>query len=203
MQINIFPDESIHSYLIRSMILQGKLQSPLDLTGVVSLLGVINAVPKLDFERGKIFLSHSCSFMEKLLRVHTPLRFLTPSMLAEVEDYVLFGVMPTPMIRSMFKERTQMRYCRKCFKDQISEHGVPWFRLDWLYSTTCKLHREELTHVFSLYSPCCSVRLNILDCLLSVISGQCQVCKQDYWENEKSLNIDPDYRQNYLLIRIE
>ncbi len=201
MQIKIFRDESIHSYFIRVLILNGKLLSPDDLNGIVSRSGVVNTIPKLDFERGKLFLSYQCAFLEKLISDHTPIKFLQPSDLAEIEDYVLFGVTPTSLDTSCFKGRTQLRYCRNCFNEQISEHGVPWFRVDWLYSTSCTVHNQKLTHVFTHISPCCFKSFNILDCLFSTIRGECCACNRDYWKHGKSLYINSEYPQNYSLIR--
>ncbi|MBR9728590.1 TniQ family protein [Shewanella intestini] len=200
MQISIFQDESIHSYLIRVLSCQGKLLRPSDLYGLVSLSGVVNAAPKLDSEHGKLLSSYSSTFIEKLLCEHTPLNSMHSSELIEAKDYVLFG--KRPLREELIPNgRTQLRYCRKCFAEQTFEHGVSWFRLDWLFSIRCVLHQEVLSHVFSHSTSCCSASMNILDSVLSATSGRCRKCGGDFWKHEKSLYINPDYRQNYLLIK--
>lgn len=191
--------ESIHSYLIRTLLCLGEISTVKDLVGIVSLSGVLHPTPKLDYLRGNHFLDLREKTRSKLLLEHTPWGNRSQHVMAEINDYIFFGIEPE---NSKFfpKGRTQLRYCPECFREQIIKHGFAWFNIKWLFNINCKQHKKRLSHIRVFENQCCGEKLNILDNLRSALSGKCPACPSSKWEFAKDVFINPDSPQNYLLI---
>jgi hypothetical protein len=199
MYLNIFPDESLHSYFLRTLFCLGEIIKPSDMKGIVSLSGVVQSVPRLYCQRHNHFNLCDKS-ISALLTKHLPNNFPFPTDLEELKEYVLLNIESKDTKYALPKGKTRLRYCPDCFLQQITEYGVSWFKLDWLFTISCKEHNKQLSNIYSFETRCCGKPSNVLDCIESAMSGRCKKCNRSYWEYEKEIYIFSYFKQNIELI---
>lgn len=73
MSLPIREQESIHSYLIRTLLCHGFLLGTAGLNGIISQHGFVNGIPKLDRERAVLFYHLSNQDLNNLLIKHAPI----------------------------------------------------------------------------------------------------------------------------------
>lgn len=203
-----YEEESIHSYFLRTLLCLGTIHKESDLQGIVSQSGVIRALPRVNATNESIFSSLSNEALEKLITFHSTYSGLKYYSVDDVRSYMLhskdFPILPFPPdAHSLVNFRTQLRYCPECFKEQILQNGVSWFRLAWLHSTECSLHNQRLCHVNRGITECCSHTTNMYSELLSALNGKCYYCQESAWSNSKRVFIGDFNRSQYLVLRNE
>lgn len=195
----IFPDESIHSFLIRKLITEGALSSTSSLNGIVSVSGVVYPMPKVRGEFASYFLDLGiCERLDgiarpanEFVRMDTQVR----SKYFKVDSHTFYGF-------GTFSEgeglvgRTQLRFCNECFIEQLYEHGCVWFKSDWLYEEHCQKHNKLMREVRRTGCSCRG-RGGIVNSVLSVTRGLCRVCLDDIWKFETSSLITTNARSDY------
>lgn len=184
--LQIFPDELLHSYVLRVIISQGLANRPSDIKGVISSASLIRADLELTEQQSRIFSIFPVTALMELLENHMPVkgypRLSNPKSLAAkcgriffhrrtgvIEDFTL-GALGNP------KEIYYLKYCPECIREQIQLYGSGWFKFDWLFSRNCDVHNLNFILV---NQQICLCKLNILDNLISALSGVCVRCKAE------------------------
>lgn len=204
MQLNIFEDESIHSYFIRILMCVGDLNSHVDLQGLVSASGSLGILPKLEKQKSSLFNHIPNSFFRTLLIKHSVFKELRYFDLDEIRNYIIFGQYPVDYgdgLHKIYNGKTQLRYCPKCFESQIRDNGVSWFRLNWLCSVDCEIHSTGLYHVLLHKTNCCRRSSNILRDLHSAMSGICSFCAKSSWIGLERIFISDRNRGQYIIFK--
>ncbi len=175
-------DESIHGFFIRAFLVLGLARQASDLEGVVSSNGVVRALPRLTSHGAYIMDSLLVDDVFKLVIDHTKMNITGAIFQDELTGYVFLGdELPHFMEIYKINKRTRLRYCPRCFSEQIRKCGFPWFRLSWLSSVMCDIHERYLLEVYQSQARCCGSESNILDYIRSAMSGICVKCKSDCW----------------------
>ncbi|CAH9055545.1 hypothetical protein PSECIP111854_01600 [Pseudoalteromonas sp. CIP111854] len=205
MKLNVFENESIHSYFIRTLLCLGQLNDKSDFRGLISPSGVIRKLPCLVARQGSAFEELTNNFFELLLTEHSTYYGLRHYNIGELRNYILYSsalpkVSEIPDAHQIPNSRTQLRYCPKCFIEQIKNKGVSWFKLDWQCSVVCTIHNDKLFHVFECRTNCCNKPSNILRDVLSAISGKCCFCSRNSWEVAQQVFIGDWNRAQYLVL---
>lgn len=122
----------------------------------------------------------------ELVRDHTPImdypKYLNPKSLAAKCSKIFFHRRTSVSEKCIFdyegeSERiSTLKYCPKCIREQIQEYGSGWFKLHWFFSNHCDVH---CLYLVSLKQQVCSCKLNILDKVLSALSGMCVCCRSE------------------------
>ncbi|WP_372033533.1 hypothetical protein [Shewanella sp. 10N.286.45.A1] len=192
----------MHSYFIRVLLCKGSINNLGALNGLVSPSGAVGILPKLDKKVSSSFDYISDHLFKTLLLEHTAFNELGYFDLEEMKNYVLLGGSPADYgdgLHKIYGGKTQLRYCPECFKVQIKEYGVCWFRLDWLCSLRCKLHNSPLYHVRSRRLDCCEKPSNINRNLQAAMTGKCTFCGKCTWSNPNEIYIGDHNRHQYIL----
>lgn len=185
------PDESIHGYLIRVLITLGIANKPSDIKGIISRSGVVRSLLQLHSHGDYIMDLISIDDLDKLIIKHSTMKFRH----IYYEDYIRYIFLQDDFYVDSFlfkndNRRTQLRYCPECFKLQIKEYGLSWFKLDWLTTERCNIHNRRLCHVYECGTPCCNKGTNILNYIKSAMSGTCELCGASNWSFALPLFID-------------
>jgi hypothetical protein len=175
----VYPDESIHSYLIRALVRMGALNSISSLSGIISSSGVVRASPKiLTQHAGALSQLNGCDRVKSISkRVNEELHrrsLLQSNRNFEIDIYEFYNENSDEKIIKL-EGHTQLRFCSDCFKEQIQAEGVTWFRFNWLFQERCNKHNKLMTEVRS-YFCACEKSNNILIALKSVMVGYCHTC---------------------------
>jgi hypothetical protein len=202
--LEIFPDESLHGYILRIIISQGLRYSQDDIDGIIGRLSLINGklniAPSISFnfelaltkEQRDIFKHFPVSALIKLLKEHMPIRgyprYANPKSLVSKCGRIFFNI-NSDVIEDFMScapdylwGRYPVRYCPKCIKEQIQECGAGWFKLNWLFEDVCYLHRLKLVEVSQLV---CSCRISIFNRIQFALSGVCPCCREVGWPDQK------------------
>ncbi|EME0810504.1 hypothetical protein VXJ15_002107 [Vibrio vulnificus] len=202
MELTIFEDESIHSYFIRILLCKGHINGNGVFNGLVSPSGSLAILPNLKGRLTSCFNYISDDSFRILLAEHTVFNDLRYFDLEELKNYMLLGEEPTDYgdgLHKIYGGKTQLRYCPDCFKNQIQNHGICWFRLDWLCSLSCKIHNSSLYHVHKRLTRCCNRTSNITQNMLSAMSGKCTYCGENVWSEPEKILIGDFNRSQYIL----
>jgi hypothetical protein len=184
--LKIFPDESLHSYILRIVISHGLANSPDDITGIISRAGVMRTDIVLTEQQRRVFSAFSIMTLIELVRNHMPVtgnpKHLNPKSLAAKCSRIFFHERIDVSEKYIFdyRKRTKridnLHYCPVCIREQIQEHGSGWFKLSWLVKNHCDVHNLSLVPI---KQQACSCKLNIFDKVISALSGKCVCCKSE------------------------
>jgi hypothetical protein len=183
----IFPDESLHSYLLRVVISHGLASSPADIKGIISAAGVLQADLALNDQQRRILsalpVTTLMGFLENRMPGGHSVRFSNPKSLAAKCGRIFFhnrtGVLEEFERSGSGNSKSiyRIHYCPKCIREQIQEYGSGWFKFSWISrGGKCDAHNSELV---SIKKQLCSCGLNILDQVISALSGICVCCKSE------------------------
>lgn len=191
--LQIFPDESLHSYVLRVTISHGVANSPSDIIGIISPAGVVRTDLVLTEQQRKIFSAFPVMTLMELVRNHMPVmdcpKYLNPKSLAAKCGRIFFHRSTDVSERYILdldgnsKSIYILCYCPECIREQIQEYGSGWFKLNWLTGKSCDVHNLDL---LSIKQQVCSCKLNILDKVVSALSGRCVCCKSEAKFSSKS-----------------
>lgn len=197
--IKIKEDELLHSYLIRVLIIAGELHQPKDLLGMISYSGVIRELPVLPASKRKYFARLTSNDIENILSQNTPYLYKGTKISSFVGDYVFKGWTNT-CNKNTLNNRTQLRFCIECFREQIRFHGYTWFRLNWVYSVNCDIHKSRLYYLHTVFQRCCGKSINVFNSLRSAMSGRCFSCLSTNWKFSNTVFLTDWNRSNYLTL---
>tara|TARA_R110001599_G_scaffold343413_2_gene565991 strand:- start:733 stop:1494 length:762 start_codon:yes stop_codon:yes gene_type:complete len=175
----VYPDESIHSYLIRALFRIGSLNSISSLSGIISSSGVVRASPKILTQHAATLGQLKGCDRVKSISKHANKELHRRSIQQgsrnfEIDIYEFYNVNSDEKIIKL-EGHTQLRFCLDCFKEQIQSEGVAWFRFNWLFQERCNKHNKLMTEVRS-YICACKKNNHILIALRSVMVGYCHTC---------------------------
>lgn len=190
--LNIFPDESLQSYVLRVIISHGLTSRAADTIGIISSLGEVKYELALTEQQCWIFSAFPVKTLMSLLENHMPMlgfpKFSHPKSLA-VRCGKIFFHKRTDAIEEYIKNfqintnvTYSLCYCPECIREQIQEHGSGWFKLKWLTRKSCDIHNFDLV---SVMHQACSCKLKICDKVVSALSGICVSCKSETKPPEK------------------
>ncbi len=173
-------EESIHSFLIRTLMCQGYLLGTAGLNGIVNQRGYVNALPHLDSTRSAVFNDFSDEDVKDLIIKHSPIIKIFEDDIVKFKKYLFDGVTLNPS--SLFPSgKTKLRYCHFCLFEQMRVYGFTCFKLEWLFDVECLKHQIPLSNVKTNRSLCCGLSLNIYQSVISVLTGKCQSCNRISW----------------------
>ena len=183
----------------------GQLNEASGFKGLISDSGVIRKLPSFVIKEENACVEISNEFLEKLIIRHSTYYGLKHYHINELRNYVLYGKSLTkkaypPDAHSIPNFRTQLRYCPKCFIEQIEQHGVSWFKLDWQCSIECNIHNQKLFHVYDVFTPCCDRTTNIYRSYISATSGRCFYCSSNVWEDNNEVIIGNWNKSQYMIL---
>ncbi|OBU20675.1 TniQ family protein [Photobacterium aquimaris] len=180
--INYKDNESLHSYFLRILQLNGEISNSLALKGIVGINGRIKLLPVANNAIKRQFeVDISCLY--PIIKEHMISQKLAMIYFDELVEYVLSGInvsdkkFLTPVVDSFL-------YCPICFQEQINRDGFAWFKREWLLSKYCIEHKLLLFHVYGKKTSCCSASFNIYEGVLSALSGKCFTCRENYWGSD-------------------
>ena len=132
MKLSPLEEESIHSFLIRTLMCQGYILGTAGLNGIVNQRGYVNALPHLDSTRSVVFNDFSDEDVIDLIIKHSPIIKIFKDDIDKFKKYLFYG--KTLSSSSLFPSgKTKLRYCHFCLFEQMSAHGFTWFKLEWLF----------------------------------------------------------------------
>nr|WP_136251267.1 hypothetical protein [Ningiella ruwaisensis] len=193
-------DESIHSFIIRRMILFGVLNKPRDLQGVVSPGGVVYGLPTLNNKQRACIRDIDISQLAEIIDTNAPYLGADSKVRVQLAKLVLHNENVEKSNRDS-GNRTQLRYCIECVKLQLRSVGYSYFKTDWLHTAECSVHKTRLHHVSQLWHNCCGKRANFLDNLMSAFTGYCAKCHIDGRGFSSEVFIDERNRAQYFYLR--
>ncbi|MFV8422275.1 hypothetical protein [Vibrio parahaemolyticus] len=193
-------DESIHSFILRRMILFGVLNKPRDLGGVVSPGGVVYELPILNEKQRACLKDFDISRLAEIIDSNAPYLGADLKTRTQLANLVLQNEDADKSYREP-ASRTQLRYCIECVKLQLRSIGYSYFKIDWLRSADCSIHQTRLHHVSQLWHKCCGKRSNIYDNLKATLTGYCNKCQSDNWNFSTEVFIDDWNRAQYLFLK--
>ncbi|MBQ4828001.1 hypothetical protein J8L84_01760 [Alteromonas sp. MMG017] len=146
-------DESVHSLIIRRMLLHGVLHKPKDLQGVISPSGVVYGLPTLNKKQTECIRDIDTTQFASIIDNNAP--YLGADL--KVRTQIAKHVLENNADRSYRDpaSRTQLRYCVECAELQLRSLGYSYFKIDWLHSARCSVHKAAL-------APCITVMASLL-----------------------------------------
>lgn len=183
----------------------GRINDKSDFVGLVSDSGVLRKLPSLRGKDAEAFEKLSDDFLEILIVNHSTYFGTMDYNIIELRNYILYGtalpkISYLPDAHLIPNFRTQLRYCPKCFIQQIKNQGVSWFKLNWQFSVTCNIHKQKLYHVNNIFTNCCKRSTNIYNSYISAISGKCYFCSEKEWKHASELIIGKRNESQYLVL---
>lgn len=136
------PKESIHSFIFRSILLNGGT----DFSSVLGSRGLWLSVPHLPTECNLLVTSYSDLDLLRLLQ-DTGLANEEHTHFSKPASYLgtLKRVFPSQNYSSkMRKGAVHVAYCTSCISDAIHEYGFAYFHGDWITESFCPVHNVEL-----------------------------------------------------------
>lgn len=182
--LQIFPDELLQGYALRVIISHGLASRESDIDGIVSRSGVINTYFTLNEQQRKVFSAFPVTtllgFLENHMIIRNQPKVSNPKSLAAECGRIFFNRKTSLSEKDMWEFRREPQpihrliYCPECIREQIKVHGCGWFKLEWLIGNGCKVHNLGLV---SVKQSLCSCKLNIVEGIISALSGICVHCK--------------------------
>ncbi|MEH0693869.1 hypothetical protein [Vibrio alginolyticus] len=188
----IMKGELLSSFYLRRKVVLGSPLTNKDHEKVMHRLTLEwRLLPFFGVDEVKSFSQHNESLDDIYFR-HTPLRAYSPTFPIELYVRVLdncYGaniehthkVLPRKF-HSVFSGFGRFKFCYKCLKDRLVEHGFFWFDTVWMLGgyDVCRTHQIPMKRLFC--NRCGAKHYKTIQMLYSTFNGKCLFCNASMLE---------------------
>lgn len=180
----IQPDELLHSFLMRRILMSGVPVS-YDIYRIFSRNGTWLPIPQVDEKFDSAFAD--LEYINKLKLVQRTLKIwktgfsTNPLNIPWIVSKIFFGDPNAIPFHYEGIKSFPIRFCPHCFSSQLKKSGFTWFRRSWANQTHCRRHDERLLR--PKCKACKIEKQTTFSDIKSCLCGTCQNCGEDYWHN--------------------